>query len=82
MGLAKIQVYTCVFLFFSRLPALDERFVTRLRGKAALSDLKAFGLTLEQVAVLVITHLQGDHIGGLMVGGTPAWPPLATPRGA
>ena len=44
MGFAKIQVYTCVFLFSSRLSALDERFVTRLRGKAALSDLKPSGM--------------------------------------
>jgi len=82
MGFAKIQVYTCVFLFSSRLSALDERFFTRLRGKAALSDLKPSGLTLEQVAVLVLTHLYGDHVGGLMVGDTPTLPPLVTPRGA
>lgn len=44
MGFAKIQVYTCVFLFSSRLSALDERFVTRLRGKATLSDLKPSGM--------------------------------------
>ncbi|MDP2731873.1 MAG: MBL fold metallo-hydrolase [Hoeflea sp.] len=39
-----------------------------------LSNLKASGYTPEQVTVVVLTHLHGDHIGGLMESGAPAFP--------
>jgi len=39
-----------------------------------LSNLKASGYTPEQVTVVVLTHLHGDHIGGLMEAGAPAFP--------
>ena len=39
-----------------------------------LANLKASGYTPEQVTVVVLTHLHGDHIGGLMEAGAPAFP--------
>jgi glyoxylase-like metal-dependent hydrolase (beta-lactamase superfamily II) len=39
-----------------------------------LANLKASGYTPEQVTVVVLTHLHGDHIGGLMEGGAPTFP--------
>jgi glyoxylase-like metal-dependent hydrolase (beta-lactamase superfamily II) len=36
--------------------------------------LAAAGYTPEQVDVVVITHMHGDHIGGLMLDGAPAYP--------
>ncbi len=34
----------------------------------------AAGYAPEQVDVVVITHMHGDHVGGLMVDGAPAYP--------
>ncbi|MDP3524877.1 MAG: MBL fold metallo-hydrolase [Hoeflea sp.] len=39
-----------------------------------LANLQASGYTPEQVTVVVLTHLHGDHIGGLMEGDAPAFP--------
>ncbi|WP_420408311.1 MBL fold metallo-hydrolase [Hoeflea sp.] len=39
-----------------------------------LANLKASGYTPDQVTVVVLTHLHGDHIGGLMEAGAPAFP--------
>ncbi|NEI68160.1 MBL fold metallo-hydrolase [Rhizobium lusitanum] len=36
--------------------------------------LKAAGYTPEQVTVVALTHLHGDHIGGLLEEGAPAFP--------
>lgn len=38
-----------------------------------LSALGAAGYTPDQVSVVVLTHMHGDHIGGLMEGGAPAF---------
>ena len=47
----------------------------RARGMGQLRDgLKAAGYTPEQVTVVALTHLHGDHINGLMEGGKPAFP--------
>ncbi|AFL49070.1 glyoxylase-like metal-dependent hydrolase (beta-lactamase superfamily II) [Sinorhizobium fredii] len=42
-------------------------------GKLA-EGIRAAGYGPEQVSVVVITHMHGDHIGGLMEGGKPAFP--------
>ncbi|UNK37476.1 MBL fold metallo-hydrolase [Shinella sp. H4-D48] len=39
-----------------------------------IEGLKYAGYTPDQVSVVVITHMHGDHIGGLMEGGKPAFP--------
>lgn len=39
-----------------------------------LANLKASGYAPEQVTVVVLTHMHGDHIGGLMEAGAPAYP--------
>jgi glyoxylase-like metal-dependent hydrolase (beta-lactamase superfamily II) len=39
-----------------------------------LANLQASGYTPDQVTVVVLTHLHGDHIGGLMEAGAPAFP--------
>ena len=39
-----------------------------------LKGMAAAGYKPEDVTVVVITHMHGDHIGGLMEGGQPAFP--------
>lgn len=39
-----------------------------------LRSLEASGYKPEDVSVVVLTHMHGDHIGGMMEGGKPAFP--------
>lgn len=39
-----------------------------------LANMKASGYMPEQVTVVVLTHMHGDHIGGLTESGKPAFP--------
>lgn len=43
-------------------------------GGRLIEGLAAGGYTPEDVTVVVLTHMHGDHIGGLMEGGKPAFP--------
>ena len=45
------------------------------------ANLKASGYTPDQISVVVITHMHGDHINGLMNGETPAFPNAAIVAG-
>lgn len=46
----------------------------RERGLGKLQDgLKAAGYAADDVTVVALTHLHGDHIGGLMENGAPAF---------
>ncbi|WP_434064241.1 MBL fold metallo-hydrolase [Pararhizobium gei] len=38
-----------------------------------LNGLAAAGYSPDQVSIVVLTHMHGDHIGGLMEGGAPAF---------
>jgi len=38
------------------------------------ANLKASGYTPDQISIVVITHMHGDHINGLINGETPAFP--------
>ncbi|GEO85170.1 MBL fold metallo-hydrolase [Ciceribacter naphthalenivorans] len=47
----------------------------RANGLGRLVEgLTAAGYTREDVSIVVLTHMHGDHIGGLMEGGQPAFP--------
>lgn len=48
-------------------------FDTGLSGEGTSAALVAAGYTPEQIDVVVITHMHGDHIGGLMTGGKPTF---------
>jgi len=46
----------------------------RARGSGQLREgLKAAGYTPDDITLVALTHLHGDHIGGLMEGGAPAF---------
>ncbi|KRB49826.1 MBL fold metallo-hydrolase [Rhizobium sp. Root708] len=46
----------------------------RARGSGLLRDgLKAAGYSPDDITVVALTHLHGDHIGGLLEGGKPAF---------
>ena len=49
-------------------------FDTGLNAEATGKALEAAGYTADMVDLVVITHMHGDHIGGLMRDGAPAYP--------
>lgn len=49
-------------------------FDTGLNAEGITAAVTAAGYTPEQVDVVVITHMHGDHIGGLMNGGSATFP--------
>ncbi len=49
-------------------------FDTGLNGAGITAALAAAGYTPDQVDVVVLTHMHGDHIGGLMTDGTATFP--------
>ncbi|MEM6940161.1 MAG: MBL fold metallo-hydrolase [Pseudomonadota bacterium] len=49
-------------------------FDTGLSAEGTLAALAAAGYSADQVDVVVITHMHGDHIGGLMSGDAPTYP--------
>jgi glyoxylase-like metal-dependent hydrolase (beta-lactamase superfamily II) len=48
-------------------------FDTGLNAEATLGALEAAGYVADQVSVVVLTHMHGDHIGGLMTDGAPTF---------
>ncbi|MDR3328620.1 MAG: MBL fold metallo-hydrolase [Prevotellaceae bacterium] len=43
-------------------------------GRKLFDNLQALGLAAEQVNAVLLTHMHGDHIGGLLRGDTAAFP--------
>ncbi len=48
-------------------------FDTGLSAEGTLAALTAAGVTADQVDVVVLTHMHGDHIGGMMNGDAPTF---------
>ncbi len=57
-------------------------FDTGLNGPATVAALQAAGYTADQVDRVVITHMHGDHIGGLLTDGAPTYANAAYITGA
>ena len=49
-------------------------FDTGLQGAGTVAALNAAGYTADQIDIVVITHMHGDHIGGLLTDGNPTFP--------
>ncbi|MDX1821253.1 MAG: MBL fold metallo-hydrolase [Paracoccaceae bacterium] len=49
-------------------------FDTGLNGEGITAALAAAGYTPDQIDVVVITHMHGDHIGGMMTNGAATFP--------
>jgi glyoxylase-like metal-dependent hydrolase (beta-lactamase superfamily II) len=48
-------------------------FDTGLQGSATVAALNAAGYDADQIDTVVLTHMHGDHIGGLMTDGAPTF---------
>jgi glyoxylase-like metal-dependent hydrolase (beta-lactamase superfamily II) len=48
-------------------------FDTGLNAEATVGALEAAGYSADQVGIVVLTHMHGDHIGGLMTEGAPTF---------
>ncbi len=49
-------------------------FDTGLSADGLVPALESAGITADQVDIVVLTHMHGDHIGGLMKDGAPTYP--------
>ncbi|MEX0365441.1 MAG: MBL fold metallo-hydrolase [Ruegeria sp.] len=57
-------------------------FDTGLSGAGTVAAIEAAGYTADQIDKVVITHMHGDHIGGISTDGTPTYANAAYMTGA
>ena len=43
-------------------------------GRELFNNLKSVGVAPENIDIVLITHMHGDHIGGMLIDGKPAFP--------
>lgn len=74
---AKIPTNAARFYFTPTLVNTGSELVlfdTGLQGPMTVAAIEAAGYTADQVDVVVITHMHGDHIGGLLTEGAATFP--------
>ncbi|THH35226.1 MBL fold metallo-hydrolase [Aliishimia ponticola] len=74
---ANISTEAAQFFFHPPVVNTGEQLIlfdTGLQGPATVAALEAAGYTADQVDIVVLTHMHGDHIGGLMTDGAPTFP--------
>ncbi|MDJ0823732.1 MAG: MBL fold metallo-hydrolase [Paracoccaceae bacterium] len=73
---AKLPIDKAQFFFTPTLVNTGSELIlfdTGLNGGGITAAVEAAGYTADQVSHVVITHMHGDHIGGLMTDGTPTF---------
>ncbi|MDR2935467.1 MAG: MBL fold metallo-hydrolase, partial [Candidatus Adiutrix sp.] len=63
-----------ILAFLLKSPGSSILIDTGLGGGALEEALAGTGLAPEDISLVLLTHLHGDHIGGLMAGGRPVFP--------
>jgi glyoxylase-like metal-dependent hydrolase (beta-lactamase superfamily II) len=68
-GIIPSAVNAFVVFRYGQVTLIDAGFGTNL-----FDHLQSFGLAAEDVAIILLTHLHGDHIGGMLRDGQVAFP--------
>ena len=65
---------TAIQYYLVRTPDKKTILVDTGFGKKLTSSLQALGLKPENIDTVLLTHMHGDHIGGMLTEGHPAFP--------